>query len=468
VIGLLLPVQWPKGRPLHGDAAMYAAVARTVAETGQLTRLTFNGLPYLKKPPLFFWLTAGAFRLFGVHALTAQLVSGLLGLIDALLLFAVWRRMSGDRHSAFAAALVYLTTPEVVHWTRGVHLESLLTFWLLLAVLAAYLSLSRPEAIVLLGIATAGGWMSKGPQALFPAAVAALLWWRDGLLAARLRSRWTVIAAALFLVVVGPWTWARLTEGDGFADAYFRGQVGHVLLDASAVERTSPLLYVGKLLETYWPWLPFSVAGIVILARRWRDDAAARTWLLYGAMVFLVTSVASVRLTRYLSPLYPMLAVAAGVSLGALARRQPRLLPALAGIALAAGVAVATFDHEKSTAESDRIRAEAVEIGQALPGDADVWLASDVPQEGMPGIGKVLGFYARAPLCACGARCPSHDEGAREPRVVTLARSADRLARETGATIETRNRTLAVLRLPAGSRDERWKSVCALTPVEVP
>ncbi|MEW6268141.1 MAG: glycosyltransferase family 39 protein [Thermodesulfobacteriota bacterium] len=466
-VALLLLTPWQRDRPLHGDAAMYAAISKTVAQTGELTRLTFNGLPYLNKPPLFFWLTAGAFDVLGVSDFAAQLVSGLLGVVNALVLFAVCRRMGFDAASAFGASLAYVTTPEVVHWTRGVHLESLLTFWLLLGVLAAYLSLSRPRAILLLGVAAAGGWMSKGPQGLFGVAIAPLLWWRDGLLRARLRSRWLPAAALVVLAIVGPWTWARLTEGTGYAETYFRGQIGGVLVDSPDVYRR-PLWYLVKLLESYWPWLPFALVGIVSLARRWREDPAARAWLVYGALVMAITTAASVRRPRYLAPLYPMLAVPAGVTLGKLARTRPRLLSQLVAVAVAAGVVVAVFDREKSTEESNRMRAEAVEVARALPADVEVWLASDVPQEGMPGITKVLGFYARPLLCACGARCRPRGDARQGLRVVTLAQSADALARETGASIEMRNRTLAVLRPPLGSRDRLRAQICALEPVMLP
>jgi len=466
VVGLLLLTPWQVDRPLHGDAAMYGAIAKAVADTGETTHLTFNGLAYLNKPPLYFWLTALAYRAFGVNGFGAQIVSGLFGVANVLLLYALCRRMRFDADSSFAAALAYATTPEVVHWTRGVHLESLLTFWLLLGLLGAYLSLSRPWAIVLLGVAAAGGWMTKGPQALFAVAAAPLLWWQQGVLRERLLSRHSAVAAVLVALVVGPWTVARLGEGSGYAETYFREQIGGVLVDAPEVYRR-PLWYIEKLLESYWPWLPFALVGLATLWHR-RDDPAAATWLGYGAVVVVVTTAASVRRPRYLVPLYPMLAVAAGVSLGALARRRQRLPQALLAIALVAGVVVAVVDREKSTDESNRLRTEAVEIAQALPADAEVWLASDVPQEGMPGITKVLGLYARPLLCACGARCSPTAAARKGLRVVTLAGSAGALARRTGSTVELRNRSLAVLKAGSGSRDALRAAICALDPVMLP
>jgi 4-amino-4-deoxy-L-arabinose transferase-like glycosyltransferase len=464
LLGLAFAVQIDAAPPLHGDAAMYAAIGKAVAQTGEVTRLTFNGRPYLNKPPLFFWLVARAHDATGSADVAARLVSGLLGVANVLLLYLICRGTGFDPTTAFAASLVYVTTPEVVHWTRGVHLESLLTLWLLVGLLAARLSLDRPAAILLLGVAVAGGWMSKGPQALFAVAVAPVLWWQAGVLRERVRSRWSVAAAVIVVAVIAPFTLSRLGDGSGYAETYFRQQIGGVLLAEPGAKPRHPLWYVGKLLASYWPWLPFAVAGIWTLGRRWRSDANARTWLAYGALVLLVTSAAAARRPRYLTPLYPMLAVAAAVPLGALARRHLRLLPSLVGIALLAGLVVAVAGREKSSAASDRMRADAVEIARALPQDADVWLASDVPQEGMPGIAKVLGAYAAPLLCACAAPCQSAAPRG-ELHVVVLAGSADALAGRIDATVQRRNDTLAILRVADGARDAVRTHACALDEV---
>jgi len=297
--------------------------------------------------------------------------------------------------------------------------------------------------------------------------VAPLLWLREGLLRERLLSRWTVAAAVLFVVAVAPWTWARLTEGTGYAETYFRGQIGGVLVDSPDVYRR-PLWYFGKILTSYWPWLPLALAGLVALWRRRRDDAAARLWLAYGAVVMVVITAASVRKPRYLVPIYPLLALCAGIALAALARTRPRLLPGVLVVALAVGVVVGLVDREKSTPDSDRRRADAIEVAEALPPDAEVWLAGDVPREGMPGLTKVLGFHARPQLCACGAPCGPRPGSRSGLRIVALAASAERVAAWGDGRVEHRNDTLAIVRPGPGSRDALRAALCALAPPDGP
>ena len=52
--------------PLLDDVdASHAEAAQHMAETGNLVTLYINGVRYLEKPPLPYWLVAGLYRVFG-------------------------------------------------------------------------------------------------------------------------------------------------------------------------------------------------------------------------------------------------------------------------------------------------------------------------------------------------------------------------------------------------------------------
>lgn len=432
--------------PLDGDPAMWATIARTIGRSGDAWRLRFNGEPYFNKPPLFFWAALAGMRIGGENAFGASLASGVFGVVDLLLLWAVGLAMFRSSDVGFAAALVFATTAEVVHWTRGVHLESLLVAWNLAGLLAAHRSVQDPRAIVPLSIALAGGWLTKGPQGLFPGAVAAALWALDGRLRERLGSKPARVGAALFALAVVPWLIAQFLAEGSFFHEYVRGQIGAVMFGSGDKPR-GLTFYPQKLLATDWPWLPFSVAGAWLLARRTRSSEA-RLWLLDGAIVALVMLAATVRKTRYLYPLYPALSVHAGVALVELQRRIPRLLDALAALALGVAVAVAALAGrgQDRSPETFRRREDAIEIARLLPIDARVWLARDVSLEDPPGLGKVLGFHAAPLLCDCGSPCTPEGEG--PVRVVALVGDADAVAAELGGSVLHRTAWLALVGAP--------------------
>ena len=86
----------------------------------------------------------------------------------------------------------------------------------------------------------------------------------------------------------------------------------------------------------------------------------------------------------------------------------------------------------------------------------------------MPGIAKVLGLYAPPLLCSCGSPCAVTAPPGGEVRILTLAQSADALAAATGAAIDARNGTVAVLRVAAASRATALAQACALAEILPP
>ncbi|MEO6028746.1 MAG: glycosyltransferase family 39 protein [Candidatus Binatia bacterium] len=430
--------------PLDGDPAMYATIARTIADTGEWMHLTFNGVPYLNKPPLHFWLSALVFKVAGATTFTALVMPGLLGVVCVLLVYALGRRTLGSWEAAFMAALVYTTTPEVMHWSRGVHLETLVTAWVLLGLLAAHRSVTTPSAVLWLGIAATGGFFAKGPQGLFPVLVALGLWAHAGVLRARVWSRWSGAALGIAVVTIGSWLGARLGEGSGFGQAYFEGQIGQVIFEGGELKRGS-FWYVGKLLRTYWPWLPVALVGIGMLARRWRTSLGARLWLVYGAVVLVVISVAVGKKSRYLFQLYPALAAASGVALAAVVRRVPTLPVWMVGATAVATVAVVASGEHVSRSQRAHTAA-ALAVAADLPRDAPIWITNEV-QYGEPQLGKIVGFYGPARLLTCRSDCNA--EAQPGASVVARDHEADQVADALGADVIARHGILVVLKRPS-------------------
>ncbi|MEH0154076.1 hypothetical protein V6R21_07990 [Limibacter armeniacum] len=61
---------------LYGNAVKYASISKELLERGDWLKLTFKGgLPYLQKPPLFFWLNALSMDILGQNSIAYRLPS---------------------------------------------------------------------------------------------------------------------------------------------------------------------------------------------------------------------------------------------------------------------------------------------------------------------------------------------------------------------------------------------------------
>lgn len=437
---------------LEGDEALYALVPKTIVATGDWIHLTYNGEPYFFKPPLNFWITAAFFRVLPMNAFTASLGSGLFGALSALMIYLMCRIMFPDWKWAFAATLVYLTTHEVLHWTRGVHLETVLNFWTLTGLLCAYLSVRHPAAILGIGVAAALGWLAKGPQSLYPGAVALIIWFIEGILWRRLFSGWSLVAGFILVAALAPWFTLRLQERSGFAEGYFVKELGRTIFGPTQTHN-GPFYYFMILPATYWPWFPAAVFGFFILFRGRRRSLGARVWLTFAAVVAVIVLLTAEKRARYLFQLYPVFSVAGGAAVTLAVERYPRLMHILLVLAIMAAGGL-TLVSRKGTGGSPPTR-DALRVAERLrPGDK-AWLTRSVEHGGRgdPSVAKSLGFYAPTLLGTCEDQCEK--EAAPGAIVVARAAEAKNIATVLKGTIDYSNQTLAILIVPPGGEARR-------------
>ncbi len=112
--------------------ATHAQAAQHIATSGDWVTMYVNGIRYLEKPPLPYWIVAVDYHVFGYNVFATHLPMALAVLGCAWIAWTWSRRAWGDR-AAFYAALAMLTSIGVFLFTRTLIPESLLTFFLLLS-----------------------------------------------------------------------------------------------------------------------------------------------------------------------------------------------------------------------------------------------------------------------------------------------------------------------------------------------
>jgi 4-amino-4-deoxy-L-arabinose transferase-like glycosyltransferase len=185
----------------------HAEAAREMMVTGDYVTLHVNGVRYLEKAPLPYWLVAISYKVLGVNEFSTRVPMVLSVMLLGLLGFCWGRRAFGERTGIYAALFVY-TCAGVYLFTRVLIPEVLLSV-LIGAALYFFLTALEPGteawrwyagyAMMALGVLT------KGLIALaFPCGAAFFFLlitgdWR------RWREFRLISGLALFLAIAAPW-----------------------------------------------------------------------------------------------------------------------------------------------------------------------------------------------------------------------------------------------------------------------
>ena len=193
--------------PLLDDVdSSHAQAAQHMAESGDWVTLKVNGLRYLEKPPLPYWLDAALYRFFGENVFATHLPNALALLGCAWIAWVCASRAWSPR-AGFYAALGVLTSVGPFLFTRFAIPEALLSFLFLVALYCLLTGFESSRSLRIYGMWAALGLavLAKGLIApiFFAAAAIPFLFlsgqWR------RWRQFKLFTGALLFLAIAAPW-----------------------------------------------------------------------------------------------------------------------------------------------------------------------------------------------------------------------------------------------------------------------
>jgi len=116
---------------LDPDEGMYGSIAREMAEEGDWITPHFNGVRYLAKPPLQFWLSAATMAVFGPSEWSVRLWSALPAFGVVLLIWRMGANLYGQS-AGLIAGIVFATSVGAFVYTRVTMPDFLLIFALTL------------------------------------------------------------------------------------------------------------------------------------------------------------------------------------------------------------------------------------------------------------------------------------------------------------------------------------------------
>ena len=304
---------------LDGDTAFWARMAKNILESGDwLTLMFVDPSNIIDKPPLFPWMIALGFKLFGINEFALSIFHSMLAALTVLLTYLIARELF-DEKTAFWSALILLTSAQFFYQGRSPLQDMPLTVFIT-ASLWAFIKWEKNKScwfFYLSGAFAALAVMSKGPVGLALPAVVILSYvlfsrkWK-------LVFNWHLIGGILaFLLLTAPWFVAEYRIlGPRFMQAMWSGHFGRFLSPVDLVGKPSventikpQFNFYAYFLQLFLLAVPWSGFIYPAWLKYFRDKKMLfiLCWSL-GVILFFSLSL-NYKISRYILPAFPALAI---------------------------------------------------------------------------------------------------------------------------------------------------------------
>jgi 4-amino-4-deoxy-L-arabinose transferase-like glycosyltransferase len=348
--------------------AVHGQISRTMLTSGDWVTMRLDGVAYLEKAPLVYWLIAIFYKIFGVHDWAARIPIALsaIGLAWLTAAFGTW---AFGRLAGFYAGLCIATCIGIFLFTRILIPDVMLTFTTALAMWAFLRALDIEEphprvwAFVLAASLGTGLLLKSLISIVFPcaAAIIYLLFTREIFSKETWKRLHVFSGTAIVLLIAAPWhVLAALRNPPYFAftlhsgPGQYHGFLWFYFINEQLLRflnlryprdyNTVPRLYFWLL---HFVWLfPWSVYFPAIAKLSFKPvDRAGRTRLLALCWTgfILVFFTFSTTQEYYSMPCYPALALLLGCALATediWIQRGTRVLSAIGGSAALVAIGI--------------------------------------------------------------------------------------------------------------------------------
>ena len=321
IVGTLYRGSWTPDEPRESNIVWH------MANQSDRTLPNFAGAPFLEKPPLSYWIAAGASSVFGDSIRASRVPNIVYAGVTALSIGVLAFAMAGAE-GALLASLIVGSTLLMLRVSIWLAPDACLIAGCSVALLGAYLGyVARPgpaklAAYTLMHAAAAFGFMAKSaPGWLAPAlALLTLIVWEKRW--SELRRPELYAGLLLQLLIIVPWLSSVWHAPDGLHTLrvmFFDNLAGRFSTVASADGKSYssghqnwPGRYLVELPFSLLPWTFAVVAALRSAWTRFRNGTLSTPWrfALASSLPFIVLlSVASTARDIYAAPAIPGLAL---------------------------------------------------------------------------------------------------------------------------------------------------------------
>lgn len=293
---------------LDPDEPVYAETPKEMFRFNEFMSPRIYGEYWYDKPPMYYWLVAASYKLFGMNEFAARFPSACLAVVCTLVVYLSGRRLFNER-AGMAGALVLATSIEFFYLGKAAVTDMTLLLFLTLSLLS-FIEKKYYSAYIFAGLAT----LTKGPIGLlFPGGIVFLylLLTRNW---SQLKSMKIPSGLFFYAIVAAPWYYIMYNiHGSVFIETFLGF---HNITRFTSPEHPEGVLwyyYIPVLILGFFPWTTIMVQSMWASLTKSKANFSALLFLnIWAIFIFAFFTISQTKLVSYILPMYPPLAMIVG------------------------------------------------------------------------------------------------------------------------------------------------------------
>lgn len=301
------------------DEGRYSEIAREMITSGDFITPRLDGVAFLDKPILYYWLQASAIYLFGLNEWALRFWPATFGIIGSLMTYLAGHQLF-SRRTGILGAILLATSPiyyGAAHYANlDLEVAVLISGTLFCILLGLHHESNRMRSSYFYGawIFCALAFLTKGLIGLaFPIIITGL-WiiftWRWHLL----KKMHLILGPLIFLVIALPWYYLAQKANPEFLHFFFITQQFSRFLSHADFNNHAPIwFYVPIVFLGFLPWAIFAFQAlgkhIQIVFKQFKQHSSTFFLLLWFFIIFVFFSIPKSKTIGYIIPTFPPLAL---------------------------------------------------------------------------------------------------------------------------------------------------------------
>jgi len=295
------------------DESLTAERSREFLLTDDIWLPHLNFSPDFNKPPLYYWLSALTFKIFGVNEFSVRFWSVIFAIGCMIFVYQMGCKLSGNRWIALFSLFLLATNPHWINKTREGLLDSGLLCGMLGGIYFLCFSVRSRGKVFLSGLFLAIGGLIKGPLVLLSLIIPI-----SGLIFKKRKIYGTkdiIFVLCIYLLVVLPYYVIQFIRwGNEYGERYFYYNIIDRFFQGIEGHGREPFFYFTQLLKLSPVSLIYFLASLgILLKRTQRQSHVWAPFLLFTLVWFIIINISASKRDLYLLVLYPFVAMITGL-----------------------------------------------------------------------------------------------------------------------------------------------------------